>query len=110
MKTLLIMAFALLTGLGTAAAKDIKTLIVTTVPQMHCQNCEKKIKENLRFEKGVKSIETNVEAQTVTIRFDADKTTPEKIIKGFEKFGYKARELKEGEKVKANADEPCTNM
>lgn len=110
MKTLLTMAFALLMGIGTAAAKDIKTLIVTTTPQMHCANCEKKIKDNLRFEKGVKSIETNVEAQTVTIRFDADKTTPEKIIKGFEKFGYKAREVKKGETVTRHTDEECTNM
>ena len=40
-----------------AMAKDIKTVVVTTQPQMHCENCEKKIKGNLRFEKGVKEIQ-----------------------------------------------------
>ena len=35
-------------------AKDIKTVVVTTQPQMHCSGCENKIKGNLRFEKGVK--------------------------------------------------------
>ena len=64
-------------------AKDIKTVVVTTTPQMHCENCEAKIKGNLRFEKGVKDIETNIEAQTVTIKYDAEKTSEEKIIKGF---------------------------
>ena len=43
-----------------AMAKDIKTVVVTTQPQMHCENCEKKIKGNLRFEKGVKEIQCDV--------------------------------------------------
>ena len=79
---------------SVSLAKDIKTVIVTTKPQMHCDNCEKKIKGNLRFEKGVKSIETNVDQQRVTITYDADKTNAETIIKAFDKFGYKATEVK----------------
>ena len=91
-------------------AKDIKKVIVTTTPQMHCENCENKIKKNIRFEKGVKLIETSIENQTVTITYDADKISVEKLLKGFEKFGYTARELKKGEKVKKNEDKTCTNM
>uniref|UniRef100_UPI004026F15A hypothetical protein n=1 Tax=Prevotella sp. TaxID=59823 RepID=UPI004026F15A len=34
-------------------AKDIKTVVFTTTPQMHCAACENKIKSNLRFEKGL---------------------------------------------------------
>jgi copper chaperone CopZ len=75
-------------------AKDIKTLVVTTQPQMHCASCENKIKGNLRFEKGVKQIECDIPEQRVTVTYDADKTTPEAIIKGFTKFGYKATEVK----------------
>jgi copper chaperone CopZ len=74
-------------------AKDIKTLVVTTQPQMHCASCENKIKGNLRFEKGVKQIECNIPEQRVTITYDADKTNPQTLIKGFEKFGYKATEV-----------------
>ena len=75
-------------------AKDIKTVVVTTQPLMHCASCENKIKGNLRFEKGVKQIECSIPDQRVTVTYDADKTTPENIIKGFEKFGYKATEIK----------------
>ena len=75
-------------------AKNIKTVVLTTNPEMHCTGCEKKIKENIRFEKGVKSIKTNLEDKTVTIEYDADKTTVEDIIKGFEKIKYEAREVK----------------
>ncbi|MBQ9285712.1 MAG: heavy-metal-associated domain-containing protein [Bacteroidaceae bacterium] len=79
----------------TLCAKDIKTLVVTTQPQMHCENCEKKIKGNLRFEKGVKKIETDVERQRVTIIYDADKAKADDLIKAFDKFGYKARKVAE---------------
>ena len=44
--------FALAMGIITFSgmAKTIKTVDLTTTPQMHCQNCENKIKGNLRFE------------------------------------------------------------
>lgn len=90
MRTKLFIA-TLLLGTATAImAKDIKTTVFTTQPQMHCESCENKIKNNLRFEKGIKKIETNVEQQAVTITYDADKTTPEAIIAGFKKIGYDA--------------------
>ncbi len=79
---------------ATSFAKDIKTVVVTTTPQMHCESCENKIKNNLRFERGVKKIETSVDNQTVTITYDADKTTVQKLIEGFAKFGYTAKEVK----------------
>ena len=93
-----------------ASAKDIKTVVLTTVPQMHCESCEKRIKENIRFEKGIKKIVTDVEHQTVTITYDADKTTVENIIKGFEKINYTAREVKEDEQIATDGEEECPNM
>lgn len=100
----------LLTALFTVSvyAKDIKELIVTTNPPMHCENCEKKIKDNLRFEKGVKKIETNVPDQRVTVTYDADKTNPETIEKGFKKIGYAVKVVNTDGKTQAtpqnNAD------
>ena len=86
--------FIALAFAGVCFAKDIKTVVLTTNPEMHCTGCEKKIKDNIRFEKGVKSIKTNLEGKTVTIEYDGDKTTVEDIIKGFEKIKYEAREVK----------------
>lgn len=77
-------------------AKDIQELVVTTIPQMSCQNCENKIKGNLRFEKGIKKIETNLAEQRVTIEYDAEKTDPQKIEKAFDKIGYKVEVIEEG--------------
>lgn len=80
--------------------KNIKTVVLTTNPQMHCANCEKKIKENIRFEKGIKSIKTNLDDKTVTIEYDADKTTVPAIIEGFKKIKYEAKEVKPTKKDK----------
>jgi len=96
-KNIILAVFALMAT--TAMAKDIKTLIVTTTPIMHCESCENKIKGGMRFVKGIKNIETCVEEQTVTITYDADKNSEEKIISSFEKIGYKA------EKVNAKTEE-----
>ena len=100
-----------ITLMGVAAqAKDIKTVIFTTQPQMHCASCEKKIKGNLRYEKGVKRIDTSVEQQKVTVKYDADKTSAEKLQKAFKKFGYEARQVKADEKVKRDNPQSCSNM
>ena len=93
MKRFVIISTLALT-VAMALAKDIKTLVVTTTPQMHCASCENKIKGNLRFEKGVRRIETSIPQQTVTIEFDAEKTSADALIKAFGKFGYKATEAK----------------
>ena len=93
MRKLLVLSAMMLTTVVTLA-KDIKTVVVTTNPEMHCENCEKKIKGNLRFEKGVKSIKTDLKTKTVTIEYDADKTNVSNIIKGFKKIKYEATEVK----------------
>ena len=91
-KTLLLSAMMLTAAVGLA--KDIKTVIFTTNPEMHCQSCENKIKGNLRFEKGIKSIKTDLKSKTVTIQYDADKTNVQNIINGFKKIKYEAKEVK----------------
>lgn len=81
------LAVALLSTVA-AVAKDIKTFSVSTTPEMHCANCENKIKSNLRFEGGVKDIVTDIPSQTVTITYDADKTSEAALTKAFGKIGY----------------------
>lgn len=87
-KILYISVIFLLAALMASAKGDDKTVVFTVSPKMSCQNCENKIKSNLRFEKGVKEIVTSLPDQTVTITYSADKTTPENIANGFKKIGY----------------------
>ncbi len=74
-------------------AKDIKTLVVTPSPKMTCNNCEKKIKANIRFVKGTTRIETNLKTQEITITYDAEKANLETYKEGFKKIGYEIQEV-----------------
>ena len=90
MKSKVWMLFAALCMALAVNAKDIKTVVFKTSPEMQCANCENKIKSNLRFEKGVKEIVTNLTTKEVTITYDADKTTVDNLIAGFAKIKYTA--------------------
>ena len=102
MKRLSFIIFALSFSVALFA-KDIKTIVLKTQPEMHCTGCEKKIKENIRFEKGVKSITTNLDDKTVTIEYDADNTNVKNIIEGFKKIKYEATEVKSEPEKKVDA-------
>ncbi len=86
----IIYSLALAALFASSAFAETKEAVFTVNPQMSCQNCENKIKSNLRFEKGVKKIETSLADQTVTVTYDDTKTNSEKIIAGFKKVGYTA--------------------
>lgn len=91
MKKSLIAAFMLVIVGKTFAATSADTLVVTTQPQMHCENCEKKIKSNIRFVKGTKKIETSVDDQKVTIIYDARKAKYDDFVEAFKKIGYEIK-------------------
>lgn len=88
MKKNLLMAFMLMLAGNSFAQTATDTLVVTTQPQMHCQNCEKKIKSNIRFVKGTKKISTSVDDQKVTIVYDGRKAKYDDYVEAFKKIGY----------------------
>lgn len=82
-----------------SAKSDNDTIVAFRIsPAMHCANCEKKIKSNLRFEKGVTGITANAPDSIVSIKFDSQKTDIEKISKAFKKIGYAAAPTKNNPK------------
>ena len=103
MKRIIFMMMAVMFGLSVYA-KDVKELVVTTTPPMSCQNCVNKIEKNIRFEKGIKNIEANLGAQKVTIKYDDEKTNPEKIEEAFKKIGYTVEVLNPEDGIPANGN------
>ena len=89
MKKLSLMLVLVIAVGVSAVAKDIRT-VVFKVEQMHCANCEAKVKKNIRFERGVKSLAIDLKKRTVTISYDAEKTTVKQLQEGFRKFSYEA--------------------
>lgn len=58
---------------------------------LDCENCEKKVMENIAFEKGVKDISVNLDNATVSIIFDETKTDTLKLAKAIRRLGYSAK-------------------
>lgn len=105
MRTKRWMATCVVALLSVAAvlAKDIR-VVVFKVSQMHCEKCEKKVKDNMRFEKGLKDIATEVKTRMVTITYDAEKTNVKNLQAGFNKFNYEAEFVKETKKDDQKTD------
>lgn len=104
MKTKVILSvMAIFMALTTLTAKDIKSVSLK-VEDMMCEVHEAKITNMLRFEKGVKEIKTDVPARLVIIKYDAEKTTPEKLIKSFKKVDCTAVLLPEN-KINENKNQ-----
>ncbi len=76
-----------------APKKEVKTVVFKV--GLHCQNCVKKVKENISFEKGVKGLEVSLDNKTVTVTYDPTKTDVPTLKKAIEKLGYKAEAVPE---------------
>lgn len=80
--------FIMAVVLACAAKTEPAKVVFAVQPAMTCQNCENKIKTNIRYEKGVSDIVTDLKTQTVTVTYDPAKTTPAKLTEAFKKIGY----------------------
>ena len=69
---------------------------VTFLVHLHCANCAKKVQENIAFEKGVKDLHVCLEDQTVSLKYDAAKTSEETLKAAIEKLGYPVSGKREG--------------
>ncbi|MDD3037725.1 heavy-metal-associated domain-containing protein [Bacteroides sp.] len=102
-KRWMVTCIVLLFSVVAVMAKDIR-VVLFKVSQMYCENCERKVKNNIRFEKGVKELATELKTKTVTITYDAEKTNVKNLQAGFKKFEYEAEFVKETKKEDKKAD------
>jgi copper chaperone CopZ len=73
----------------SAAADTTVVFKLDAETPMHCESCENRIKGDIRFVKGVKEINTSLDDQTVSVKYNTGKTNAQKIIAALEKLGYK---------------------
>jgi copper chaperone CopZ len=94
MKRIILLAVAALMTLSAVAASPQKVKKVKEVKEvtfsvhLHCENCVKKVQENISFEKGVKGLDVCQGHQTVTVKYDPAKTSEETLKAAIEKLGY----------------------
>lgn len=87
---------AVLTDSKPAKKKKGEVKEVTFNVHLHCENCMKKVQENISFEKGVKDLHVCLDDQTVSIKYDAAKTNEDTLKAAIEKLGYPVSGKREG--------------
>lgn len=108
MKKLVLLVFAVFLAV-LSNAQEKKEVVFSTEPEIHCESCVSKIKNNIRFEKGVKAINPDLKTKLVTIQYDSEKTDIEKLKKAFQKIGYKVAVVVPEDKIGVETDENPSN-
>lgn len=98
MRNKLFIVIALLVGLTSINAQERKanakagqSEVVYLIPNMHCERCQAKIEKAITLEKGVKDLVFDLKAQKLTIVYQKQETTPEKLRQALAKMGYEAK-------------------
>lgn len=98
MRNKLFIVIALLVGLTSinaqerkANAKAEQSEVVYFIPNMHCERCQAKIEKAISLEKGVKDLIFDLKAQKLTIVYQKQETTPEKLRQALAKMGYEVK-------------------
>lgn len=106
MKTKITILFVMLLAALTTYAAD-KTTEVFTLDHQMSAHCEKKITENLRFEKGITDLKVSLKDNTITITYKPDKTNAKQIIEAFKKIGFNARLINDSDSTSKDASGSC---
>lgn len=106
MKKFIKLLFIFLVGsvLNTHAQND--TIQIQTTAQ--CGECKMNLERNIGFEKGVKSVKLNMDSKILTVIYNPEKTTPEKLRVAVTKTGYDADDLPADPKAVAKLNPCCT--
>ena len=91
-KTFLIALTILFAGIVNAQTKKTEEIKIKTSAE--CDMCKKKIESTLIYEKGVKFCKLDVDSKILTVTYNAEKTSPEKIKLAVGKIGYDADDVK----------------
>ena len=77
---------------AVAVAGGLETITIKTSAQ--CGSCKTRIESALKKVDGVKSAKLDLADKSVTVKYDAAVTTPEKIREAISSTGYDADDLK----------------
>jgi copper chaperone CopZ len=58
-----------------------------------CEQCKKRLESNLIYEKGIKFVKLNLDDKVLTVDYNPNKTSPEKIKAAISKIGYDADDV-----------------
>lgn len=107
MKTITTMIIAFVMLISVKSNAQATTAEVKIKTSATCDMCKETIEKNLAFEKGIKKSVLDVESKIVTVTYNPEKTSPEKIRLAISKIGYDADNIPADPKGFKKLDECC---
>lgn len=102
-KLILTLAFLSISWMGLAQS-NVKTVAIKT--SAVCEMCKDRLEKDLTFEKGVKSVNLDLETKVLNIAYLDGKTNPDLLRKRVTMVGYNADNLPRDPKAYEKLD-PC---
>lgn len=81
--------------IGQENESEPRVAEVTLETNMECSVCENKVRQQLAYTRGVIDIDTDIETNTVVVKYRTRRTDVEKIIKSLAEIDFEAKEKKE---------------
>ncbi|MGL4597872.1 MAG: heavy-metal-associated domain-containing protein [Bacteroidia bacterium] len=88
-----------------AKASKMDTLVIKTSAE--CEMCKTAIEKKLNLMKGIKVATVDFSAHTVTVVYNPEKTTADKIRKVISSLGYDADEVKANNRAQQRLPDCC---
>ena len=104
MKKLILSLLAIAFAFSVHAQANLKTVAIQT--SAICEMCKENLEKDLTFEKGVKSVNLDLETKVLNIAYLEGKTNPDILRKRVTMVGYHADSLKRDPKAYEKLD-PC---
>lgn len=83
----------LISSISLSAQDKKKTAEIKIKTSAQCGQCKDRIEGMFAYEKGVKSSNLDLETKIVTVVYNPEKTTPEKLRIAISKLGYDADDI-----------------
>lgn len=105
---LIIVLISIFTINTVKAQASLKTIKIQS--DFDCASCKGKIERSLIYEKGVKTVDCNVESETVVITYKATKNSKENLTAALTNLGYDVKNVSEidSKEVKKNKKDCAT--
>lgn len=102
-----LIVLSLLLFTTVAKAQNVNTAEIKIKTSAICETCKKTIEQSLAFEKGIKQSDLDISTKIVTVTYNPNKTTPEKIRLAISNTGYDADEVKANPKAYKKLEACC---
>jgi len=107
LKTISTSLLIMIVMMVSAEKANAQTAEIKIKTSATCDMCKETIEKNLAFEKGIKKSVLDVDTKVLTVTYNPEKITPEKIRIAISKIGYDADEVPADPKAYKKLDDCC---